>query len=438
MPKPGKTDLGIKDSTTRTAPQASHHPSLVAVPRVWLYLLAALVVLPWLVGSGVFLWVSRQAPSVAAAPGATSDQSSESARGPWGHLVLTPIVISPPLEYVAADWGRPESATTWHFPDTTREVLQAFLSSAGLQPEQSARLLATALSDPTNHGLIVTPDPALVRSMDSETRRRIYNELAKTPLNPDHQDSFQFHGSSVEAWLGGSLISPRTRQLIEPLIYRDGEYLNFSDVATIRSEVTDVEEQRRLAKVLLRQATVLVRLVIDDPSEVPALAEYWGRGGRRTDLRPLLESVAARDSDRSIDIVHLFPPFAREHLYRFPKLTVADLNKPQLVNCLWTALNFFATFPNDQFLQMDAALSHLQRDYFLVERDFELGDIVAFVDEKGNIFHLAVFLADDLVFSKNGISPVTPWAIQTISELKAYYRSRCPNPRLMYHRRTDF
>ena len=54
-----------------------------------------------------------------------------------------------------------------------------------------------------------------------------------------------------------------------------------------------------------------------------------------------------------------------------------------------------------------------------------------------NLFHVAVYLADDLVFTKNGTSPVAPWAIMPIDRLKAFYASRSPNLRLIYHRRND-
>ena len=228
------------------------------------------------------------------------------------------------------------------------------------------------------------------------------------------------------------------RALLEPLIYRDGDFLHFADSQWIRAQVGDPEELRRMAKVLLRQRTVLVRLRIDDASEVERLAEYWGRGGRRTDLRPLLESVAGTGEDRSIDIIHLLPAFARDHLYRYPRITTGDLDKGLLANCLWSALNFFAVVPDDRFTDVNAALTSLRNDYYVVQTDAQLGDVVAFLDEDGDLFHVAVQVADGLVFSKNGTSPMAPWAFQTVDQLKGYYRARSANPRLIYHRRNGF
>ena len=237
---------------------------------------------------------------------------------------------------------------------------------------------------------------------------------------------------------GGQPDSPEARRIVEPLIYRDGAFLHFADIELVRSQIKDPDQLRRVAKTLLRQATVLVRLSVRDPSEVPGLAEYWGRGGRRTDLRPLLESVAGAGPDHSIDIVHLLPAFARNHLYRYPQLTAADLNQSLLANCLWTALNFFTVVPENRFLELPVALETLKRDYFIVQSGFQLGDVIAFLDEEGDLFHVAVYLADDLVFSKNGTSPVSPWIIMPLDRVKGYYRLRSSNPRLIYHRHARF
>jgi hypothetical protein len=407
-------------------------PQLVTMPRAWVFGLAALVVVPWLIVS--VLYFSAYADEAAPANGAVAAPASTVADpGPWGHLDITPIVVSPPLEYVGADWGgRKDSPDEWRFPGVSREELGAFLTTSGFGAEQTARIVSAAQADPSNGGLVVRPPPDLVRSLTPQLRARLYLQLAKTPLNFDQANAFRFYGQSAADWFSGALIGPETRRLIEPLLYLDGDYLHFADVELVREQIKDPAELRRLAKALLRQPTMLVRLSVTDGSEVSGLSEYWGRGGRRTDLRPLLESLA--ESRQPIDIVHLLPSFARNHLYRYPKLTAADLDRPLLSNCLWSSLNFFNVEPDDRFLDVDVALQTLQRDYFIVRSGFQLGDIVAFLDEDGDLFHVAVYIADDLVFSKNGTSPVSPWMIMPLDRVKGFYRTRSTSPRLIYHR----
>jgi hypothetical protein len=411
---------------------------VVILPRRWLVAGVALLILPWLIVAAIYLRAPATGPISAPEPSATAP-SRMASEGPWGRLTKTPIIVSPPLEYVAADWGREEDHPyRWFLPGTTPDVLHAFLASTGLTPEQVTRLEATARRDERIQGFTLEPDLTMLRSLDPQVRGRIYLQLARSPLNADQGNAFRFFGASPDEWLSHSLMAPATRQLVEPLIYRDGDIMYFADAAIVRAEIPDGDQRQKLAKALLRQPTMLVRLSVRDAAQVPALAQYWGRGGRATDVRPLLESVAGASQGGEIDIVHLLPAFARNRLYRYPRLTTGDLDKPALANCLWTSLNFFRPEPEDRFLDVNTAIASLRQDYHIVESNYQLGDVIALLDGEGDLFHVVVYLADDLVFTKNGTSPVSPWTIMPLQRVKDYYRSHSQDPRLIYHRRNDF
>lgn len=357
---------------------------------------------------------------------------------PSGTLLISPIIVSPPMEYVSEEWGRPPDEGLWFFPDTTPDALDKLFASSGLAPDHVARLKANAHLEPRIRGIVVRRDDAIVRAMSAEARTTIYRTLGQSPLNFDQANAFKFFGTSAGDWLKGSPISPETRAIVEPLIYRDGDFLHFADARLAQQLITDNEELRKLAKVLLRQSTMLVRLKVASPDNVPQLAAYWGRGGRSLDVRPLLESVAGMGDDQSIDVVHLLPAFARNRLYRYPQPSTADENQPLLANCLWSSLNFFNPAPDDRFLNVEAALKALRDDYYTVEGEYQLGDIIGFVDGEGDLFHVAVHIADDLVFTKNGTSPVTPWTIMPLDRVIGFYHLKSEDPRLIYHRRKDF
>jgi hypothetical protein len=420
---------------TLKKPEPQEAP-VVHLSRNWLIGALVLLTMPWLVVGAVYFG-SDPDPNEESTAVASADPASEAKPGAWGHLSVTPIIVSPPLEYVAADWGRYDDPYRWYFPGTSADVVRSFLASTGLTAEQVNGLTSTLQEDGRIRGVSLRPNLDILRSIDPQVRARLYLQLARSPLNQDQGNSFRFFGTPAE-WLSGTLISPETRQLVEPLIYRDGNILHFADAAIIRETIKEDEERQRLAKALLRQSTMLVRLSVTRDSEIPALTEYWGRGGRSTDIRPLLESVVGASAEGSIDIVHLLPSFARNRLYRYPKLTTADLNKPLLANCLWSSLNFFRMEPDDRFLDVETALTSLREDYHIVEHGYQLGDIIGFLNSQGNLFHVAVYIADDLVFTKNGTSPVSPWTIMPLERVKDYYRSHSDNPRLIYHRRNDF
>lgn len=409
----------------------------VVVPRPWLLAIPLIVVVPWLV-AGVIYFKATAEPAHQNEPQPSAGAPSHGAHGPWGKLTRTPIVVSPPLEFVSPAWGRDLGVDQWSFPGvSSAQEIEAFFAAVGLPPEHRQRLLATTRPEQKIRGFVISPDAEIVRSLSPEVRAKLYLQLGKTPLNFDQANAFRFYAAAPGDWLNGSLISDTTRRELESLLYRDGPYFHFADPELVLARVTEPSERQRIAKVLSRQSALIVTLTIDDPGEVLGLAEYWGRGGRRTDVRPLLESLAAADPSRPLDVVHLLPSFARDRLYRYPRPSTSDFDKPLLANCLWSSLNFFAEQPDDKYLEVNTALETLRRDYTIIQSDYQLGDILGMVDEEGNLFHAAVYLADDLVFTKNGTSPIAPWTIMPIQHLKDYYRLQSENPRMIYHRRND-
>ncbi len=410
----------------------SVHTSIAywAIPRPWLIALATVMIAPWFGLAATWLRSVRPAYFNVGAVAPTKSASS----GRWGDLSLVPIVISPPMELVFTD-RRFMATPTWFFPGANAGMVSHMLQSAGVPASDSAGLLSRARSEPRISGIVLSPDPAWVRALPEQTRARIYNLLARSELNLDQNQAFRYPEKSFEEWLNPNLISPQTRRLIEPLIYRNDGYMLFSDIELVRSEIGDPEELRRLYKSLYQQPTVIARLSIGRESDLNALVEYWGRGGRSTQIKPLLESAAGGGPDRFIDVIHLLPPFAQNHLYCYPNRR--DLENRLAANCLWTSLNFFLANPDDRYLDDEFALKTLKQDYFTVESDLAFGDVVAFIDERGALFHTAVYIADDLVFGKNGISLMAPWALMTFDEVKDCYRWRSEHSRMMFHRRKD-
>jgi hypothetical protein len=355
--------------------------------------------------------------------------------GPWGRLELTRIVISPPIEYLPREWA-PPAPPRWVFPASTPADVARLLSAAGMQPSSIATVMETVAVDPPSAGVVLSPDRAFVIGLDPETRGKLYLRLGASDRNRAQEGAFRYFGTADE-WLGENL-SPATRQLVDPLLYSSGGFMFFADLDLIRAQIATPAELQRLVKRLLRQATVMANLHMDDVSRLGEISEYWGRGGRRTDIRPLLESLAEKGRASSVDISHLLPTLARQHLYRYPKTTSADLAAPLLANCYWTALNFFKDPPDPRFLDLDAAMESLKNDYFFIHDGLQLGDIVTFADKNGRLFHVAVHIADDLVFGKNGGSPLAPWSILPLEQLKGHYIEQfLDGARVGYLRRKD-
>ena len=91
-------------------------------------------------------------------------------------------------------------------------------------------------------------------------------------------------------------------------------------------------------------------------------------------------------------------------------------------------MNFFNEVPDDRFADPKYTLAYLKTNYYQIARPTQYGDIVLYLDETGDIIHSAVYLADDLVFTKNGNNYAQPWMITRLKDLAARYaRGNAPD-----------
>jgi hypothetical protein len=272
----------------------SRSASLYVVPRLWLIGMAVLVIGPWLVvSSDEVPWTdSDPEPAAADSPAALSATPLEGRPGSWGRLIATPIVISPPAEYVPRTW-EPVRPPTWYLPGMAPAALDDWFRSIGVTGSDAARLLPTARVDSRIGGLSLSPDPSAVLGLSPQTRAALYPVLGRFPHNAAQQGAYRYFGTSVDDRLGKTSISASTRQLVDPLIYARDGFLFFADLDAIRERIEDPDQLQMLVKALLRQSTLQVRVHLEDPGQVATAAAYWGVGGRRTHNRPRRVKVAA-------------------------------------------------------------------------------------------------------------------------------------------------
>jgi hypothetical protein len=209
--------------------------------------------------------------------------------------------------------------------------------------------------------------------------------------------------------------------------------LFFADLGSIDQSLPSPEERSLLIDALSHESTFLARLVLSKESDLEELVDYWGRGGRARDVRPILESVLRAQGEQSIDITHLLPPFARRRLYTYH--AVSEEKSRSGRGCHWSALNFFCAQPDDRFCDAQEVVRALHGECDHVDGNLRLGDVVAFIDQK-RLIHTAVYIADDILFTKNGHSPTTPWMLMKLEDMKYYYPRRNA-VEVRYYRRKD-
>lgn len=345
--------------------------------------------------------------------------SAGSKSGPWGKLEYQYIYLEAP-ENLLALYPLPATIPLWTFPGATRESLIDLFRRAGLPDDLRARLLAPDAVLSAGSALRLHPTVGDLEAMTQKARGVIYRELARWKENPHHYDPVLIPDDDLDAWLKDTDVSPEIKAKIARLTYRRGDTLAFSDVEALMSYAGSDREARVLFRTLTRIRTMMVRVQIDGNTSLQALAAYWSAGFRRKDILPLLQSIAEKGSVRTIDLVHLLPPIARKLLYTYPTSELAINGR--MPDCHWTSLNFFNYNPENLFLDTKLIASRVLQNYSQVKPPYRYGDILFVMNnETGEATHSCVYLAENLVFTKNGGNLLAPWILMTLDDIRSLY-----------------
>ena len=259
-----------------------------------------------------------------------------------------------------------------------------------------------------------------LQAIPQETRSIIYTELARSELNEFHANPIHIVGGDVGEWLRETGLRPKLQDLIRRMTWRCGSALAFSDLRTLLSQAESDAEVRHIFKTTTRRRTLLVRLKIGPGSDMKSLVAYWSAGGRSLDIVPMLEAAGGRGCETEIDITHLLPAIPRRRLYTYPTPDLAA--RGRMPDCHWTSLNFFELTPKEYFLDLRLAANHLMQGYEKVGTPYRLGDVLVFMNPEGNAVHSCVYVADKIVFTKNGENSLSPWLLKRQSDIEEIYK----------------
>jgi hypothetical protein len=403
-------------------------PSLILA----IALAVVLAVAPWIYLSWASQSFSAETSGSSRSQRNGSGSKSVTEEGEWGELEVTDIVISPPLEFVQLLADTRES-DDWHFRNATKEQVDQFFRQMPIDEATRQTLMRLARPLEEYDGVVITPPAELIWNLSPEARGALYNALALDTLNFVQGSAFRFEGT-LEEWLSGVELSSETVELVKKLLYRHNDSIFLADTHVLLPRLPKVE-QTRLLKALSGQRTLALRLRVTADDNITELVEYWGRGRRSKDVRPILESLAKVPGGGTIDVAHLLPQFARTRLYTYATPTKKS-SDAMIHNCLWTSLNFFGTAPEDRFTDLKAALEEIETNYYPIYRNPKLGDLVVFSDQADPLFHAAIYVADDILYTKNGNSFSLPWMYMRLEQLKDFYARPLP-VRISYYRHND-
>lgn len=393
----------------------------VQVSKRWLFGFAAVLLIPWL----LFLLFGTQNPvrrliSDALANEEVAKRRVSSSKGPWGDLRIVRIVTEPPAESLSGYLKYPRPV--WTLKGYTPEEFQKLLIAANLTPEQKAEIAGATKWGAPGEGCVVSPSDPLVAGLTPGSRATLYGALSLFPENTFQHEPFRYRTDLSDEWFANSGVPEETIDKVCKLIYRRGKTLLFSDphlvVPGLRSDV----ERVQLLKTLARQSTLMMQLHISPRSDIDSLINYWAaRQGRAKDIKPLLESATRIPSGLDIDVTHLLPRFARKRIYTYPS---AEGDAGEMVyDCHWNSMNFWNDPPDNKFSDGATVIRTLETEYDPIMDHFRFGDILLFMKSDTQAIHSAVYIADDIVFTKNGPSQHSPWILMQLDTLVSHYET---------------
>lgn len=369
------------------------------------------------------LWVVSNilAEDTEAAPeNAAEHEVHTCAPGPWGNLQYYYFYLEAP-DYVVAQFPMPSPVTRWVFDARTFSAVQPRLESAGLARSSLDRLFSPRRMVKDARFVYLFPTLQDLEGMSLETRSKVYGELARLPANEFHHSPIFFLTDTVNEWAEDAGLPQRIVDKMNLLAYRSGGALVFADVPVLISMASSDAEARMILRKLTRVRTLMARLEIAKSQPVAPLLEYWstGLGLRRKELEPLINAIARTRGVSHLDLLHLLPPLPRKLLYTYPDVSHAAMGR--LPDCHWTSLNFFNFQAQNYFLDPRLATTAVLDSFSRVEPPYRYGDVLMFVSQDGLALHSATFIADDLAYTKNGMTMMAPWVIMRLEDLRKLY-----------------
>jgi hypothetical protein len=339
--------------------------------------------------------------------------------GPWGDLEYYYIYLEPP-DRVVDDMELPDTVTKWSFLDGTDASVRAILTKAGLPAALQAYLL-----DPKHRVLeddVLTVFPPLpdLLAMTPTQRTAIYSELAKSgSLNRYCAQPILIADSDPESWLAQSRLRPEVREAVKKMVYQRGEMMCFSDLPAILGMVQSEKEAHEVVKTLWRTRSLMLQLNVKTNSDFAEAVRYWSGNERNTEVESIIMPAADSEGIERLDCVHLLPPLPRRHLYSYPsdELTMSA----QQPDCNWTSLNFFGTTPFIYHTDDRLLAQRMEEAYTPVDAPYRFGDVLMLVGPGGTFLHSCVYMADDIVYTKNGETRLSPWLLTKLGDVTRIY-----------------
>jgi len=345
--------------------------------------------------------------------------------GPWGDLEVRTVYLEAQDTLLAAV-AKPNSVTRWVFEQTTETAVRGVLLRCEVPAGVTDRLLDPARRVATGNVISLYPSVDDLVAISPASRSALYAELAKSSANEYQRDPVYILGGDLTDWLMDAGLSEEQKDLFRKLVWKRGEALVFSDIQALLTLAKTSAEVLSTFRAVTRVRCLIVELQLPLKGDRNQFIEYWSAGQTDAPRLTFVNAITKRRAPQTVDITHFLPSLMRQRAYTFPEIELGL--KGRFPDCHWTSLNFFNITPKEYYLDTRLAAAQLVENYTTVEMPYKYGDVLCFLDG-GEGLHTCVYIADDIVLTKNGDGILAPWALMQIKDVDSIYR-RSPTTRI--------
>lgn len=341
------------------------------------------------------------------------------AAGPWGDLEYYAAWLKVPDRYQEY-FPMLSDRTIWRFPYMKIQQVKSVFSQAGFDTSEVGWHAQFQMLDIPGEGAMIVPYDSFILSITPEQRARLARVLERYSEDRYSRNPVVIGIDDTDEWFTSSGLDPDTIQLMKKLCYRRGSVLLFSDVSYMLSTFDVPEQRQAFMAAIHRVRTLVLQIKVPDNRDYGPIAKYWTNGFKRKSVLPLLNAVSETPGTERLDIAHLLPPTPRKLLYTFPE--ISDSMMGDLPDCRWTCFNFFNANPQPIMKNIRLQNEIYQEMIEPVTGGPQFGDILILRDPvTGEIMHSVIYIAGDIVFTKNGASMWSPWVLMRYSDMLAIY-----------------
>jgi len=366
-----------------------------------------------------------------------NDKSETVHVGAWGELVERDIQLERPIEMLGENMANPKPES-WTFNGLNPGAIKTLLAQNGLTAAQVDTLFATGSCTTNNSTTELVPAANFLFSLNAKTRLQLYLGLSHMRVNTYLDYPYIFPGDTISSIYEDIRLHPDDVALLKQLVFTNtvNNSVQLSDFDTLLCKIPTTERRVAMARVLSRQKAVFAGLLIKPDTDIDKIASYWGHipGVRFNNIRPLMEAIKALPGGGELKLFYLLPRFARDRIYTYP---LPSKPGDPIKDCNWTTFNFSSETPNNHLAESNNLANIIDNDYYAIDAPSVYGDVILILNDKKQLIHSATFLADDLVFTKNGDNYRQPWMIMHISDMLATYPGNSSFKVRYIRRKTD-